>query len=355
MPTVRRGARAALALVAALHLPGCVAHPMPPAPGRLVATRPAAKAPAGPKRGYTLPVEFPPESPPAAKIGSFSTRIPRPGDLPAMAGRLQRHRVRAGEDLLTISRDMGIGFRALRDANPLIDEWEPRPGTELLVPTRWILPRAEFRGLVINVAELRAFLFPADPSPGAQVSVLTWPIGAGDAEWQTPIERFTVTDKDTNPTWVVPASIYRKMENPRSFVPPGPDNPLGKHRIRLSIESYLLHGTNDPWSVGRLTTHGCVRFYPEDVELLYDLVYPGLPGEFVYQPVKVTEEDGRVWLEVHRDIYRMVPDLHALAASEVARAGFAARVDRGRVRQVVEEEMGLPVDVTLDTRRATAE
>jgi L,D-transpeptidase ErfK/SrfK len=349
MTLAPRDLRAVVALVLVWQLAGCVAPPKPPKPPSK-----AAKVETG--LAYVRTPDVPAGGVPAVKVATFTTRVPTAGEKPEIAGKLQLHRVKQGEDLLTISRDMGIGFRALRDANPFIDEWEPEEGTELLVPTRWILPRAELRGLVINVAELRAFMFPVDASPGEEVPVLTWPIGAGDIEWPTPLERFTVVGKDTNPTWVVPASIYRTMENPVYVVPPGPDNPLGKHRIKLSIESYLLHGTNDPWSVGRLTTHGCVRFYPEDVEQLYGLVYPGYPGQFIYQPVKVTEVDGRVYLEVHRDIYLRVDDLEAHARAEIARAGLTSRVDPAAVSAAVEAQNGMPLDVTLaPTRTAVSE
>ncbi len=283
---------------------------------------------------------------PAAKIGSFMTRIRASHELPDLAGLTQLHEVSAGEDLLTISRDMGIGFRALRDANPRIDEWEPKVGTEIVVPTRWILPKGTRRGLLFNVAELRLFMFPDITSPGQEVPVLTWPIGAGDSLWQTPIEPFTVTSKDTNPTWVVPDSIYRKMQHPRRVVPPGPDNPLGKHRIRLSLDTYLIHGTNDPWTVGRLTTHGCVRLYPEDVAFLYTLVDRGTSGEFVYQPVKLGRADDRIYVEVHRDIYQRYDDLEAHAFSEVALAGLSNSIDRERLKAAVQSRLGMPIDIT---------
>lgn len=283
---------------------------------------------------------------PAARIGIFQTRVRSQHELPGLAGTIQLHEVTAGEDLLTISRDMGIGFRALRDANPRIDEWEPKAGTELVVPTRWILPRAGYRGLVINVAELRLFMFPDTTYPGEDVPVLTWPVGAGDVLWQTPIAPFTVTSKDTNPTWVVPASIYTKMQHPRRVVPPGPDNPLGKHRIRLSLDTYLIHGTNDPWTVGRLTTHGCVRLYPEDVAFLYTLVDRGTPGEFVYQPVKLGEAADRIYVEVHQDIYQQYDDLEAHAFAEVTRAGLSDRIDHERLKAAVQGRLGMPIDVT---------
>ena len=111
------------------------------------------------------------------------------------------------------------------------------------------------------------------------MSELTWPIGIGAEEVPSPVGPFTVRSKDVNPTWVVPESILRTMTNPRRVVPPGPDKPLGDYRIRLSIETYAIHGTNDPWTVGRLTTHGCIRLYPEDIADLFQLVAPGTPGE----------------------------------------------------------------------------
>ena len=38
---------------------------------------------------------------------------------------------------------------------------------------------------------------------------------------------------------------------------------------------YLLHGTNKPWGVGMKVSHGCIRLYPEDIEMLYELVSQG--------------------------------------------------------------------------------
>jgi L,D-transpeptidase ErfK/SrfK len=337
---------AALALGATLA--GCVAYdatgqPIRPADPRIPVLTTRAPAPAVP--GFAAR-DFVDSALPAAKIGAFLTRVPLAHELPPLAGTVQLHTVTAGEDLLTIARAMGIGFRALRDANPGIDEWEPKPGTQLVVPTRWIMPRGTHAGLVINVAELRLFMFPTATYPGQDVTVLTWPIGAGDQLWQTPIAPFTVTTKDTNPTWVVPDSIYRTMQPKQRVVPPGPDNPLGAHRIRLSLDTYLLHGTNDPWTVGRLTTHGCVRLYPEDVAYLYTLVDRGTPGEFVYQPVKLGALGDRLFVEVHTDIYQQHPDLEAHALAEVARAGLSERIDRERLAEAVRGHLGIPIEIT---------
>ena len=60
----------------------------------------------------------------------------------------------------------------------------------------------------------------------------------------------------------------------RAKVPPGPDNPLGTHMMTLGWPSYLIHGTNKPYGVGMRSSHGCIRFYPEDIAQLYDAI-PG--------------------------------------------------------------------------------
>ena len=47
-------------------------------------------------------------------------------------------------------------------------------------------------------------------------------------------------------------------------VKPGPDNPLGTHALYLGFPTYLIHGTNRPFSIGMRVSHGCIRLYPED-------------------------------------------------------------------------------------------
>ncbi|MBI3767745.1 MAG: L,D-transpeptidase family protein [Deltaproteobacteria bacterium] len=288
----------------------------------------------------------PPAPPAPQKITTVWARVPRAGELPGLVGRMQRHRVATRETLLDVARDADLGFRELRDANPSIDEWVPAPATDVVVPTRWILPRSRYRGLVVNVPEMRLYMFPVDAKAGEEVPLLTWPVGIGVEEAPSPEGAFTVRSKDANPTWIVPADILKTMDKQERVVPPGPENPLGAYRIRLSKGLYSIHGTNDPWSIGRLTTHGCIRLYPEDIARLFPLVRPGMPGELVYQPVKLGEEDGRVYAEVHADVYRRIPDLERHAFAEVRKAQLTARVDPELLRAAVRARTGVPVDVT---------
>jgi len=328
-----RGAAAVAVAIGVAALAGCVA----PSPPR------TAVRPPGLRSVADRPIR---PNPKLEKITIVQVRIPDEFELPAVVGRIQHHRIAAGENLLEVARQSGLGFRELRDANPRIDEWEPKAGVELVVPSRWIVPRATYRGLVVNIPEMRLYLFPTDAQPGERVGVLTWPIGVGAEEAPSPVGTFTVKSKDVNPTWVVPDSIFRTMDEPRHIIPPGPDNPLGDYRIRLSLDLYSIHGTNDPWTVGRLTTHGCIRLYPEDIAELFTLVDRGTPGELVYEPVKLGESGGHVYVEVHQDVYALVPDLEGYARDEIRRAGLGARVDMERLRAAVHEKTGVPIDVT---------
>jgi L,D-transpeptidase ErfK/SrfK len=285
------------------------------------------------------------------KITMAHVRVPRPGELPGIVGRVQHRRIDGqGETLLDVARDADLGFKEVRDANPGVNEWVPPPSTEVVVPTRWILPRSRYRGLVVNVPEMRLYMFPVDTKAGEKVPLLTWPVGIGVEEAPSPEGPFTVRDKDANPTWIVPADIQRTMDKPQKVVPPGPENPLGAYRIRLSKGLYSIHGTNDPWSIGRLTTHGCIRLYPEDIEVLYPLVDRGMPGELVYQPVKLGEENGRVYVEVHDDVYGRIKNLERHATAEVRKAGLTGRVDPVLLTAAVRAKTGIPTDVTASSR-----
>jgi L,D-transpeptidase ErfK/SrfK len=359
--TNTRRACTAAALATLFVVLGCAALGCAPeATGRTrtVAYRTATHQPLGPvlpphtdAAAVSAPASRTPlaDTGPIRRITAVTVRVPESWETPPLVGRTQHHRIAAGENLLEVARAAGLGFREVRDGNPAIDEWEPHAGVDILLPSRMILPRTSYRGLVINIPEMRLYYFPADALPGERVPVLTWPIGIGAEEAPSPVGHFTVKSKDENPTWVVPASIQRTMEHPRAVVPPGPDNPLGDYRIRLSIDVYAIHGTNDPWTVGRLTTHGCIRLYPEDIETLYPLVETGTPGEIVYQPVKFGESSGRVYVEVHQDVYQTFPSLETHAFEVLDASGLTSRVDAELLRAAVRAKTGVPTDVTRGT------
>jgi L,D-transpeptidase ErfK/SrfK len=251
--------------------------------------------------------------------------------------------VRHGDSLIEIAREQNIGFNAIAAANPGLDAFVPTPGAELVIPTSWIVPRAAAPGaIVVNLSEMRLFLFPR----GRGVPT-AYPVGVGMEGWHTPLGTFTVVGKTANPTWYPPASIRRENPELPAKVPPGPDNPLGTHALRLSIGSILIHGTDQPYGVGRKASHGCIRLYPEDIPRLYEQVALKTRVITVREPVKVGVRRGRVFVEAHDD-----PDARVDPAAEAARLlaarGLSTSVDSGKLAAALEERRGFPVDVTLD-------
>jgi len=263
-----------------------------------------------------------------------------------------------------IGRQYDLGFEELRQANPTVDQWLPGVATPVYLPTQTILPDAPRDGIVINVPAMRLYYFVTEKSaedPAVKVTkVTTHPIGIGAQGWATPIGEAKVTQKARDPVWYVPASV-RKEHAQRgdklpSVVQPGPDNPLGKFALALSIPGYLIHGTNKPAGVGMRSSHGCVRLYPEDIEALFARVAKGTHVRFVNQPVLAGWRDGVLYLEVHPALVEEGRDLameaeHALAAA-LKRAGDVASVeiDRAAVQQIVAQQRGIPFPVTRSGR-----
>jgi lipoprotein-anchoring transpeptidase ErfK/SrfK len=58
-------------------------------------------------------------------------------------------------------------------------------------------------------------------------------------------------------------------------IPPGPDNPVGTRWVGLSQKGYGIHGTNEPGSIGKARSHGCIRMRNRDVEEFFTLVSVG--------------------------------------------------------------------------------
>ena len=190
-------------------------------------------------------------------------------------------------------------------ANPDVDTWLPGEGTEVILPTRYVLPPGERRGLILNLAEYRLYYFP-EPAANEPAVVMTYPISIGRMDWETPLGRTSVVAKVTNPSWYPPASVRAEHEAdgdplPR-IVPPGPDNPLGKHAMRLGLPGYLIHGTNRPAGVGMRVTHGCIRLFPEDISFLFDKISIDTPVRIINEPVKIGWDGDELVVEVHRTL-----------------------------------------------------
>jgi L,D-transpeptidase ErfK/SrfK len=287
------------------------------------------------------------------KIPAYSIPTPSAGRPPetTVIGRVRLYRIRTGDTLMDLARYFDLGYNEIVVANPGIDPWVPPVGAIILLPTEWVLPCCTYQGLVVNIPEMRLYFYrPSGDDPGTTI-VRTYPVGLGRDEWRTPRGKFKIRGKTVNPTWNIPPSIQKeraaeKGDHRTSIAGGDPENPLGKHRIELTLPMYGIHGTNIPWGVGMQVSHGCLRLYPEDIERLFPLITAGLPGEFTYQPVKAGRRDGVVYVEAHKDIYAYTPALYGETTNALARAGLAGMVDEGLVVDALEDPDGMPVRVS---------
>jgi L,D-transpeptidase ErfK/SrfK len=281
-----------------------------------------------------------------------SSPLGEPFGVETIIGDSRVYVVKPGDTFLDIARDYDLGYNEIIAANPGADPWIPNTGAEILIPTEWVLPRASRVGVVVNIPEMRLYYYVPSPREGAEASsVITYPVGLGRQDWQTPQAEFRVRGKTRNPAWIIPESIKTERIEKQGFteemIPGGhPDNPLGKHRIELTLPMYTIHGTNREWGVGMQVSHGCIRLYPEDIEAFFPLVQIGSRGQFVYQPIKVGIRGGRVMVEVHEDIYGVAPWPWMLAQDLIKELGLERQVDRERLEAAVEAASGVPTDVS---------
>jgi lipoprotein-anchoring transpeptidase ErfK/SrfK len=92
--------------------------------------------------------------------------------------------------------------------------------------------------------------------------------------------------KSSTPSPVGTFRIERRVANPvyhhnGRTVEPGPQNPVGTRWMGLNVKGYGIHGTNEPKSIGKAASHGCIRMAKADLEELYGLVEVGDTVELV--------------------------------------------------------------------------
>ena len=261
----------------------------------------------------------------------------------------------AGEEdtLSDLAREYGLGYDEIIAANPGVDPWLPGTAAPIILPTQYVLPSVERKGVILNIATKRLFYFP-QPSAGEAQQVLTYPIGIGRVGWETPLGTTSVVSKARDPSWWVPASVRREhaeLGDPLpSVVPPGPDNPLGHRVLKLDMPGYLIHGTNKPYGVGMRVSHGCVRLYPENIEFLYELVAVGEHVMIINEPYQFGLGNDSLYFEAHQpledDEVPAEERLTLLLDGQVDAAGQPlAEHLRAQVLSLAADPSGIPVNV----------
>ena len=219
-----------------------------------------------------------------------------------VVGKLQVITANEDDTLSDIARRFNLGYEEIVNANPNVDPWLPGTGTQIVIPTQFVLPDAPRQDIVINLAAMRLFYFPK-AKIGESQKVITHPVGIGRVEWKTPEGTTRITSKKANPAWIPPPSIRKehaqKGDPLPAIVPPGPDNPMGTHVLKLDWPSYAIHGTDKPPSIGLRGSHGCLRMYPEDIVCIYNDVPIGTPVRVVNQPNLLGWRGDKLYLQTY--------------------------------------------------------
>src|SRR5262245_29466555 len=267
----------------------------------------------------------------AAGCARHYARYPleRPPPSPDLIGQLSFHEARAEDTLIDLAPELGVGYVELVAANLGVDPWLPKDGTRLVLPKVRLLPSKPREGIVINLGDLRLYYFEPGQPPRS------FPIGIAKDGYATPLGVTKVTSKREKPVWI-PGPSARRDGYPAK-VEPGPDNPLGEHALYLAWHGYLIHGTNDARGVGRHSSRGCIRLYPQDMEWLYARVEKGTKVRVVNEPVKLGWVGRDLYLEVNPDAEQ------SLELDESGKCTTCTRPPKG-LREMVLEAAGKQAD-----------
>jgi lipoprotein-anchoring transpeptidase ErfK/SrfK len=84
-----------------------------------------------------------------------------------------------------------------------------------------------------------------------------------------------ISNKREWPGWTPPAEMRKRVPGLPRYMPGGLDNPLGARALYIGSTLYRIHGTNEPGSIGRDVSSGCIRMVNDDVIDLYERVRIG--------------------------------------------------------------------------------
>lgn len=296
--------------------------------------------------------DVPPPPDPATPVMPTNVEISDEPGSDKIIGTKGVYTVVKADTIRLVAAKLGVTQQHLRSINALDAKASLKVGQKLAFNNRKIIPQQLKNGILINIPDRTLYYF----QRGVLVTALPVALGSVIKNekyiWQTPVGKFKITGKVKDPTWTVPSSIQTEMEEKGreiiTSVPPGPENPLGKYAIKTSIPGILIHSTTKPSSIYSFSSHGCIRLSPDQMEGFYPQVKVNTRGEIVYKPVKLAVTDnGRVYLEVHNDIYKKSAGLVEEARHLVEKQKLSALVDWEKFKSVVQQKRGIAEDISL--------
>lgn len=267
-------------------------------------------------------------------------------------GSINTYIVQKNDSLGLVAAKLGVSRNHLVQVNRLDTQTFLKIGQKLRYNNRKIVPQRIKNGIIINIPDRTLYYFRKGKLAASMPVALGTTRKNGKYDWKTPTGKFKVTAKQKDPTWYVPLSIQSEMaddgKEKLTRVPPGPKNPLGKYAIKTSLPGILIHSTTKPGSIYSYASHGCIRANQEHLEGLFNDIKVNMSGEIIYRPVKLAvTNDGRIFLEVHQDVYGKNVELAAEARRLIEKENLSGRVDWAKVNSMIKLKAGIAKDVTL--------
>jgi len=148
-----------------------------------------------------------------------------------------------------------------------------------------------------------------------------YPVAIGKRSTPSPAGNFTIQRRVKNPTY----------HHDGKTVLPGPGNPVGTRWMGLSKPGYGIHGTNEPKSIGKSASHGCIRMAKADLEEFYELVAVGDTVRLIghrddetarlFGPIQMSEPSSQPAQAAATDATPAAPAASEPAAAPVASMG----------------------------------
>src|SRR5277367_5893647 len=152
---------------------------------------------------------------------------------------------------------MGVAARAVAESATAPDAVKaPVVAAARIAPKRVIVVSLEDRKLALV--------------EGGQVKRV-YAVAVGKPSTPSPVGTFKIERRVMNPTY----------HHGDKTVAPGPGNPVGTRWMGLSKAGYGIHGTNEPKSIGKAASHGCIRMAKADLEEFYAMVQVGDTVELI--------------------------------------------------------------------------
>lgn len=135
------------------------------------------------------------------------------------------------------------------------------PGSSETIP---IAPQAKVvvapkRVVLVSIPDRKLALL----EDGKVVKVYRVAVGAEGSP--SPSGEFEIVNRITDPTYY----------HPHVVIPASEESPIGTRWVGLSRKGYGIHGTNEPRSIGRAASHGCIRMSNRDIARFFELVRVG--------------------------------------------------------------------------------